>query len=523
MSAKSKSKQKKSVPTKGVKGGGTPSSTSLLRSLRATQGIKPLYHIVDKLEFFLSGDTIITDDVPKTCYFVTIPLTEQKTLRVAKVNSVRVAISNRSSHDLYLEILQPFGAHNDPSTVVAWGPVKGRKGKPQVRWTVKANSTGGTFKCDVSDNSITLPAVHMSSGNMYMVLFAFAVTQNTESFAGVMPSSTGSAVKLGSRALSFKTLFDYNGTEPSTDLKSEIGTAEFSEFGKVNSWPSPSIEQLWGSLGAIPLSTLLGVDSADVIPEPLRESYLKYNFLVADDSQFRKIFDPDQSQRQGFYMRMDDATAKILDELANEQRVQEYPIRPVNGCVWRTDDVHAQKNILAAGVGTCVVKGNRFPLWMQPANLDSWYVAALYHNKNTRNYAPVLGGGTERTETAVNYYAGTQSLASDRHIYFNQIISYAGPSVISEKDYPDILVKRPGRLLIPPRLSAELDEVGLTITWGVFVAMVSVVIDVVEAAYNIYSKYTPTKLDVKTLPGHTYVDDVNKLACDIGSFDMCEN
>lgn len=444
------------------------------------------------MEVFIPGDKIEAADTPKKCFMVTVPITDSKSvLRYAKINSVKVHLWNRGPADLYFEALQPFGAHSDASKIVAWSPVKGAKSKPQVKWTLKANKSGGFFRLDVSDNSLTVPAIQKVTKDkidyLHMMLFCFSVVRNKVSF-------TGSADPASSRSLTFKVVIDYVGPDVVTPSAC-IGSGDYSEMGKVEPFPIKTANDVFSQMGLIPLGTLIG------------ETSIQFEmYKVAQQKELGWYCDTESgkvelSDKQVlYYLRVPDAIGRKLTQYRNIVEVG-FPISPVTGLVWRTDDKSLKENIVGTGVGSLLVWYDVFPSWQKPRGEGSsgWYVAQLYHNVGSFNYAPIVHLDPSSDRDVLNSFLKYQFASSNRLCLLDRFVPYKDGLHLSRDMFLGNLQKGQNRQII--LRSKGYDDMKLSFTFTGFVSLVTVIIKVVEAAYAAYEKYAPTNMGV-------FIDDI---------------
>lgn len=452
-----------------------------------------LYEQTDKLEFFVPSKNIEAADTPTSAYIVSFPVTDpQNNLRVAKIKSVRAYIWNRGPQDLYMEVLQPFGAHGNSGTIVAWGPVRGRRNKPQVRWTVKANKSGGSFKLDVSDNNFTLPAtIKVSNGTqtfLNLACFGFAVTRNAVSFTGEKDSDS-------SRSLQFKIVVDYWGVRPNYTVNACLVKGLYSDLGAVQSYPKKVADDIYHQMGLAPLSHITGYP--DTVTEYVRCTLRKGMYVDTNST-----YDLDSSQSL-YYLRVPDHFGNLL----THHGARKYPIAPVSGLLWKTDDNNYKDNILGTGYGNVIVQRENIPDFQQPRS-DGWFVCQEYYNEISKQYhmAPLLHMDPNTDHDVLNNFMRTQYAHCSRIISFDRMIAYNDSWALARQNYMSLFsASKFDRQIVSSKRAVSSSVGGFSVF--TFIEIVTIIIKVIEAGYTAYAKFTVSNAarafdDVGKLPGH---------------------
>lgn len=472
--------------TKGVKMKGQKSVPQVTAGPKTSGagGLQAVYRQIDKLEFYIPDASIETADKPQNCYVVAVPITDSNQgLRYEKINSVRVHLWNRGANDLYLEVLQPFGAHNSPETIVAWAPVRGRQRKPQAKWTIKANKSGGFFRLDVTDNSLTLPALQTievtnngtKTSYLYLVCFAFSVIRNASSFTGTEGGKS-------SRALAFKILVDFVG--PKTDTpQASIAKAGIAEMGKVEKYPIKTVENIYRDLGMIPVSKIIRAESIypDLIPIKAQLAYTQQGGKV-DQIRAHLCF----CWMQGLHE---------LDDYAEKAGLLDFPVYPVPGIVIRPA---VPTFTTGNGYGNVLVRSERLELppdFELPEDKQGWYVASAQYVGTRLKYFPLLVIDAGNVAPQEHCYAGPQFTHGKTDVRFSEMVPY------HDSLYDGMIRFRSSmQVRYEQRYFMRSDTIGvddaehLQFPFTAFINMVTVIIKVVEAAYAAYQQYAPTNL-----------------------------
>lgn len=411
-------------------------------------GVGAVYRQIDKIEFFVPEANIEVEDKPTQCFLVGVPATDALgDLRYEKINSIRVHIWNRGSSDLYVEVLQPFGATSSPKTIVAWGPVRGRKKKAQTKWTIKANKSGGNFSIDVTANALTTPAVlYQYKDNikyMYLLAFGFTVTRNKATFVGAPGGES-------SRALQFRIVVDYIGPQTETP-RAGVSQQTSDMFGKVNQYPMVDSNNINGDLVC-----RAGVDRIRPEEVPVCCTYNRRGHLVQPPEPFSLIKLPGQLDRH-FDGVLVQPVANYAGHLMLFPRTTGPPV-------------------MERGYGNAIVPLDMLDVPEGAIDLpNGYYLACGYVKDSTKRYAPLASlDNEELPQLAFDMAVQDQDKMAHVLSKFSNMIRKS-------------TVKR-------PVIVREVSQVTFIFSMTAFLDMVNVILKMVEAAVAAYEIYTPSNL-----------------------------